>query len=56
MQFEVECDPKRYENKIEPIEGIHSLNLFGENNLFGVQKPFVNRWGMCWNVSLKESK
>jgi hypothetical protein len=27
MQFGVECDHVRYENKIGTIEGIHSLNL-----------------------------
>jgi hypothetical protein len=30
----------QYENKVGTIEGIHSLNLQGENNLEGVQKPF----------------
>jgi hypothetical protein len=29
----------QYEKKVGSIEGIHSLNLFGENNLKGVQKP-----------------
>jgi hypothetical protein len=29
----------QYENKIRTIEGIHLLNLQGENNLEGVQKP-----------------
>ncbi len=38
MQFEVEWDPKWYENKVETIEGIHSLNLFDENNLEGAKK------------------
>jgi hypothetical protein len=39
VQFGVECDPMQYENKIGTIEGIHSLNLQGENNFEGVQKP-----------------
>jgi hypothetical protein len=39
MQFGVECDPMQYENKVETIEGIHSLNLQSENNLEVVQKP-----------------
>ncbi len=39
MQFGVECDLMRYENKVGPIKGIHSLNLQGENNFKGVQKP-----------------
>jgi hypothetical protein len=38
MQFEVECDPMRYENKVETIEGIHTLNLKDKDNLKGVQK------------------
>jgi hypothetical protein len=29
----------KYENKVETIEGIHSLNLFGENYFKVVQKP-----------------
>jgi len=40
VQFEVECDFVRYESKVETTKGIDSLNLFGENNLKGVQKPF----------------
>ncbi len=35
----MECDPMRYENKVEIIELIHSPNQLGENNLEGVQKP-----------------
>ncbi len=34
----MECDLVRYENKVETIEGIHSLNLLGENYFKGVQK------------------
>jgi hypothetical protein len=29
----------QYENKIETIEGIHSLNLQGEKNLQNLQNP-----------------
>ncbi len=29
----------RYENKVETIEGIHSLNLLSENYFEGAQKP-----------------
>jgi hypothetical protein len=39
MQFGVECDHVQYENKVRITEGIHSLNLQGENNPKGVQKP-----------------
>jgi hypothetical protein len=39
MQFGVEWDLMRYQNKVGIIKGIHSLNLQGENNLKGVQKP-----------------
>jgi hypothetical protein len=35
----VECDLVRYENKVEIINGIHSLNLFDENYFRGVHKP-----------------
>jgi hypothetical protein len=35
----VECDLYQYENKAKIIEGIHLLNLLGENKLNGVQKP-----------------
>jgi hypothetical protein len=28
-----------YENKVETIKGIHVLNLLGEKNPKGVQKP-----------------
>jgi hypothetical protein len=35
----MECDPLQYENKVERTNGIHSLNLLGENNPIGVQKP-----------------
>jgi hypothetical protein len=30
----------QYDNKIEITKGIQSLNLLGENNPKGVQKPF----------------
>ncbi len=30
----------QYENKVETNEGINLLNLLGENNPKGVQKPF----------------
>jgi hypothetical protein len=39
MQFGVDCDPIQYENKVGTIKGIHLLNLQGENNIEGVQKP-----------------
>jgi hypothetical protein len=39
MQFGVECDLVQYENKVGTIEGVHLLNLQGENSLEGVQKP-----------------
>jgi hypothetical protein len=39
IQFKVEWDPKQYENKVETIEGTHSLNLLNENNLEDAQKP-----------------
>ncbi len=39
MQFKVECDPMRYDNEVETIEIIHSLNRLGENNFEGVKKP-----------------
>ncbi len=42
VQFEVECDPMRYENKVETTTRIHTLNLFNENNPKGVQKPSQN--------------
>jgi hypothetical protein len=29
----------QYENKTKTIKGIHLLNLLGENNRKGVQKP-----------------
>jgi hypothetical protein len=32
VQFGVECDPVQYENKVKTIEGIHLLNLQGENS------------------------
>jgi hypothetical protein len=38
VQFGVECDPMQYENKVEKIEGIHSLNPLGENSFESVQK------------------
>jgi len=37
VQFEVECDFVQYENKVEIIDGIYSLNLLGENNPKGVK-------------------
>jgi hypothetical protein len=39
MKFGVECDLMQYENKVGITEGIHSLNLQGQNNPKGVQKP-----------------
>ncbi len=42
MQFRVECDPMRYENKVGTTQGIHLLNLQGENSPKGVQKPSQN--------------
>ncbi len=39
LQFGVECDHMRYENKVGTIERIHLLNLQGENNFESVQKP-----------------
>jgi hypothetical protein len=55
----VECDLWQYNNKAEITKGIHSLNLLGEKNPKGVlktllERPFVDKWGMRWNVSLKE--
>jgi hypothetical protein len=35
----MECDHVQYENKVETIERIHSLNLLGENSFENVQKP-----------------
>jgi len=32
MQFGVDCDLVRYENKVRTTKGIHSLNFQGENN------------------------
>jgi hypothetical protein len=57
----VECGLWQYKNKVEITKGIHSLNLLGENNPKGVLKtipkrPFVDKWGMHWNVNLKESE
>jgi hypothetical protein len=37
MQFEVECDPMQYENKVETTKGIHTFNFLNKNNLEGVQ-------------------
>jgi len=37
MQFGVECDPMKYENKVGTTEGVHSLNLQGENSFKDVQ-------------------
>jgi hypothetical protein len=42
VQFQVKCGHVQYENKVETTEGIHSLNLQGENNPEGVQKPSQN--------------
>jgi hypothetical protein len=42
VQFEVECDLVRYENKAETIEEIHKLNLLGET----FQKAFKNHHKM----------
>jgi len=39
VQFKLEHDLVPYENKVETTKGIHMLNLFGENNPEGVQKP-----------------
>jgi len=39
VQFGVKCGLMQYENKIGTTKGIHLLNLQGENNLEGVQKP-----------------
>jgi len=36
VQFNVECDLVRYENKVEMIVGIHLQNLLGESKLKGV--------------------
>jgi hypothetical protein len=35
----VECGLVQYENKVETTEGIHLLNLQGENSFKVVQKP-----------------
>jgi hypothetical protein len=60
MQFEVEWNPKRYENKVETIERIHSLNIFGESNLEGAQKPFQKYHllidGACVRMSTWKNK
>jgi hypothetical protein len=39
MQFDVEYGPMWYENKAKTTKWIHLLNLLGENNPKGVQKP-----------------
>jgi hypothetical protein len=39
MQFGVERDLLRYENKVKTTEGIHLLIIQGENNPKNVQKP-----------------
>jgi len=36
MQFGVECGLVQNENKVETIEGIHLLNLQGENNFIAL--------------------
>jgi hypothetical protein len=59
MQFGVECDLVQYENKDGTIEGIHLLNLQGENSPKGVQKPsqkLVDKCCMRQNTNLKELK
>jgi hypothetical protein len=38
VQFKMKCDLVQHENKVETIEGIHSLNLLGENNPERVKK------------------
>ncbi len=38
VQFKMKFDPVQYENKVKTIEGIHSLNLLGENNIEHVKK------------------
>ncbi len=58
VQFNMECDLVRYENKVETIMGIYSWNLLGESKFEGVRKPsqkgpHVDRFGMRWNGSLK---
>jgi hypothetical protein len=60
MQFEMEYDLVRYENKDETTNGIHSLN-FQMKIILKVLKthpkgPLANKCGMHWNVHLKESK
>jgi len=42
VQFGVECCFVQYQNKVGTIEGIQLLNLQGEKNLEGVQKPSQN--------------
>jgi hypothetical protein len=37
----VDCDLYQYENKVEIIKGIYSLNCLGENNLGDVQKSLI---------------
>jgi hypothetical protein len=58
VQFEMKCDLVQYEKKVETTEGIHSLNLMGENSLERVLKilegPLANKCNMRWNVNLKE--
>jgi len=39
VQFEVDCDLMWYENKVETIERIHSLNFLGENSPKAVKIP-----------------
>jgi len=38
VQFNVECDLVRYENKVETTMRIRLQNFQGENNFKGVQK------------------
>jgi len=60
MQFDVKCDLMQYDNKIETIVGIHLWNFLDEIVFGGFQKPFqkrpfVNKFDIHWNISLKES-
>jgi hypothetical protein len=38
VQFEMECDHMRYENKVETTKAIHSLNLLGVETILKVFK------------------
>ncbi len=50
VQFGVECDYMQYENKVGTIEGIHLLNLQGDNSFEGVQKPY-QKYHLSINVA-----